>query len=558
MNIFKTAILIVLFKVICMVVFAQASTDDKLASYYYNNGEFDKAAIYYERLYNRTPSNNYYKFYFKSLIALENYKTSLKLVKKQIKKYPGNSNYILDHGRVEHKLGNYSKAKKLYEKAIKELPKNQHQIIKLARAFAEMGEIAYALDTYERGKKLLRGQYHFNIEIADIYGSLDKHEEMIAEYLDLLEISNAYIQQVQNVLNRNLSFEKKTKQNEILRVSLLKRIQKNPQKIIFAELLIWMFMQQNNLQQAMIQTKALDKRNKEQGNRVMALARICVKNKQYDQAVKGYMYVMEKGAENIFFTKCKIQLLRVKNMKVQENLSDTVELLALDKQYTETLLELGSYPSTIPLMKDQALLKAYRLHNIADAMLILEKAIVVKNIKPHDRAELKLLKGDLMLVQGEIWDASLLYGQVEKQYKYDRLGEKAKFKNAIIGYYTGNFRWAKGLLDVLKGSTSKLIANDAMKLSLLITDNSTVDTTTVPLLMYARADFLMIQNRHNEAILTLDSINKIYPFPDANDPKELIIRVKGLLLIVGGRVPGGTFFIDKEKALLYHGTEIDN
>lgn len=36
---------------------------------------------------------------------------------------------------------------------------------------------------------------------------------------------------------------------------------------------------------------------------------------------------------------------------------------------------------------------------------------------------------------------------------------------------------------------------------------------------------------------------------------KVIIRVQGLSLIVGGRVPGGTLNIDEEKAQLYHGTK---
>lgn len=36
---------------------------------------------------------------------------------------------------------------------------------------------------------------------------------------------------------------------------------------------------------------------------------------------------------------------------------------------------------------------------------------------------------------------------------------------------------------------------------------------------------------------------------------KVIIRVQGLSLNVGGRVPGGTLMIDEEKATLYHGQE---
>lgn len=34
-----------------------------------------------------------------------------------------------------------------------------------------------------------------------------------------------------------------------------------------------------------------------------------------------------------------------------------------------------------------------------------------------------------------------------------------------LAYYRGDFKYAQGLLDVLKAATSELVANDAMQLS---------------------------------------------------------------------------------------------
>jgi TolA-binding protein len=112
---------------------------------------------------------------------------------------------------------------------------------------------------------------------------------------------------------------------------------------------------------------------------------------------------------------------------------------------------------------------------------------------------------------GDIWEASLRYSQVEKSFKYDAIGQEAKFRVARISYYTGDFKWAQAQLDVLKGATSKLIANDALELSLTISDALAIDTNTAPLLIYARADLLAFQNKDDLAKTTLDSINKLYP-----------------------------------------------
>jgi tetratricopeptide (TPR) repeat protein len=92
------------------------------------------------------------------------------------------------------------------------------------------------------------------------------------------------------------------------------------------------------------------------------------------------------------------------------------------------------------------------------------------------------------------------------------LGEEARFKNAKLSYYTGDFKWSQGQLDVLKASTSELIANDALNLSVLITENNPpADSNTTPLLMFARADLLEFQNKDEEAIAILDSITTLFP-----------------------------------------------
>jgi tetratricopeptide (TPR) repeat protein len=123
----------------------------------------------------------------------------------------------------------------------------------------------------------------------------------------------------------------------------------------------------------------------------------------------------------------------------------------------------------------------------------------------------KIKLGDFLVVKNQVWDAALYYMQAEKAFKYDELGDRAKFKAAKIYYYTGEFDYARSQLDVLKGSTSKLIANDAMYLSNLINDNTIIDTTFKPMEMFARADLLLEQKKFSKAFATLDSIDAEYP-----------------------------------------------
>ena len=81
----------------------------------------------------------------------------------------------------------------------------------------------------------------------------------------------------------------------------------------------------------------------------------------------------------------------------------------------------------------------------------------------------------------------------------------------------GEFDWAKAQLDVLKGSTSKLIANDALDLSQLIADNTTLDTTYSAMKYFAKADFLIFQNKTDSAKIMLNDFFKAFPGHSLSD-----------------------------------------
>ena len=90
--------------------------------------------------------------------------------------------------------------------------------------------------------------------------------------------------------------------------------------------------------------------------------------------------------------------------------------------------------------------------------------------------------------------------------KNSTISQEARFKVAKTSYYKGDFTWAESQLKILKASTSQLIANDALDLKLLISDNKYEDSLQVALKLYARADLMAFQNKNEAAIMLLDTI----------------------------------------------------
>jgi tetratricopeptide (TPR) repeat protein len=402
---------------------AQISTEEQLAIQYYNNKEFDKALVYYEKLYNKKSPKEFYTPYLNCLVELKDFNKAEKIVKKQIKQNPQYPNFIVDLGAVYSKSDEPEKAKKTWEQAIKAV-KEDDQVFAVANSFIALKQYEYAIDTYLKGRNISENNYPFNFELADVYNTKGDKMAMIREYLDVLEISDSYIQSVQNALQTSFGNESDAKQNELLKTELLKRIQRNPDKTILSELLIWMQLQQKDWEGAFVQAKALDKRKKEQGNRVMGLAQLFAQNEAYDMAIKGYQYVIAKGADGYFYTNARMELLNVYYQKIIStgNYSN-VDLTELEKNYTITIQELGKSASTAVLLKNLAHLQAFYLNKPTDAIALLEETITLPQLDVTTQAQCKLELGDILLMTGDIWEASLRYSQVEKAFKYDAIGQ---------------------------------------------------------------------------------------------------------------------------------------
>ncbi len=495
---------------IALPAFGQTS-DEQLAKYYLESGDFEKALLYYENLYDKNQNSANYNGLYSCYMQLESYRDAEKLVKKHMKKYRSNTYYI-DLGAVYEAQGDKDDAEDAYREAIENLPKSQGMIIRTANEFIKRSMPELALDTYEAGRKILDDRYPFSYEMAGLYGSMGNTEKMIVAYLDLLDYNESYLQTIQNALNRSIDFESDDDSIELLRVELLRRVQKNPEKTIYAELLTWLFLQQRDFNSAYIQLKAIDKRLGENGQRLLSLANLCLNNEEFRVAAKCYEYLVEKGEKNPYYVYARAGELRASFEDLRRAFPpDTAALEKLDKSYASLLDELGRNRETIGVLRQKAQLEAYYLGRLKDANITLNEALDVPGIPEEMRGEIKLDLARILIARDYIWDASLLCSQVDKAFKNDILGYEAKFLNAKISYYNGEFNWAQAQLDILKGSTSKLISNDAIELSLLITDNLNLDTIYEPMLMYARADLYVTQRRFESATATLDSIMSEYP-----------------------------------------------
>lgn len=506
----STIMLLFVALLIPMFSCAQNNNQAQLANQFFKSGSYQKASELYLGLYNTHKSPNYYQGLLDCYIALSEIDAAEKLVKTHSKKYDENPSVLVDYAHVYTLKGETKKASKKFKELLNQLKENDHLVSVTANRLYKLEYFDYAIKAYKIGLQN-PNKSSLRFHLARIYGKQGNIELMYKNYLELIVSNKQYLQSVKITLNRTINNDSENQNNLLLKSVLLKKVQETGDENL-GDLLIWLFIQEKNFSAAFDQEKAMDLRLNSDQKKIFVLASICRKNKAFTVAKKCYTYIIDLGIESIYYLDAQLALMNVNKELLEAQPKTTKQEWALlEQEYITSFSVLGKTSYTILLIRDLAQIQAFRLYDLDKASATIKEALELHSASMENLAQCKLVYADILLLQNEIWDAILYYSQVDKAYKHDVLGHEAKFRRAKISYYQGDFDWAQAQLDVLKKSTAKLIANNAMELSLLIQDNLNMDTTTVTMEMFARADLLIYQNKLNQAYHTLDSIIIDYP-----------------------------------------------
>jgi tetratricopeptide (TPR) repeat protein len=482
-----------------------------LASKYYQDKEFGKAAELYEQLYASTKSEGYFNIYFDCLLGIPDYEKAEKAIKKGLRGNSADSYWYVQWGFLKKAQGQMAESVKMYEKAISALSDNPTEYPNLANQFINRREYEYAEKVYIKARAS-QNPAIYNYELARIYYYMRNYDRMLNEYLEWMKQKESNLEIVKSNLQSVLSMDNDGEISKQLKNYVLKRIQQEPAQLIYNRLLIWLFIQDKNFVAATRQAIALDKRTGTEDANVFELANVSASNKYYDEAAKAYDYLISKGKKAEYYNLASQQRMRMNYDRfVDEGVLDVNRAKELQNLFNQTFVTLGVSAETVDLQIAYAHLIAFYLNLPSDAIKTLTNGLVMAGVNMQQISALKAELSDVYVYSGDLWEAVISYSQVIESNKATPLGDDVKFKKAKLGYYMGNFSWAKAQLDALRASTSKLIANDAMDLSLFISENLEDDSLAAPLKIFARADLHLFRNNFTDALAALDSVSTIYP-----------------------------------------------
>ncbi len=510
--------------VLCFSYFAVAQ-DDFLAKQYFNDGDFEKAVVFYEKLVETNPRRTDYS---EGLIAcyqqLERYEEAEEYLLQKINE--GNTYPILliELGH-NHALQNApEKAAEYYKKALAKINENPNFGYSIAFRFQKFSLLDYALKAYSRAMEL-NPKLDYNYQLARIYGEQGNIDKMYNSYLNLLINGKTSKSNILRSIDDFISSDPENENNIKLKKILLQKAQQNPD-ILWNDLLSWLFVQQKQYNSAFRQEKAIYRRM-EGGSiqRLVSLGDLVLEDNEKEIAKSIFEYVVEQSADEVTRLNAQLNLIDIQLMAANEK-----TLVEVGKQY-ESLVETHGYKSqTLQLQIAYANFLTFKLDTPQPAIDILKNCLELP-LNARGKAFVKLALGDILVFDKKFNQALIYFSQIQKNLKNDVLGQNARFKVAQTSFYKGDFDWALTQLKVLRASTSQLIANDAMQLSLLISDNSLEDSTQTALKKYARADLLAYQNKTKEAISALDDILQNHKGEKIEDEAllkqgELLVSIK--------------------------------
>ena len=468
------------------------SQNELLAQNYFDKGEFDKATSLYEELDKKQPGN----FYFTQKLVscyqgLKQFDKAEKLLlsKKEKSNQPG---FFVELGYNAQLQKNQAKADSYYKKAIDAVANQPNYAYQIGQAFEQKSLLQQAYNTYEIGQKN-NSSMNFDYQMALLQGQMGNLDVMVVK---LLDYSYSNVNATLNVQNQLVLFMQDDAENVFansLKKELLLRTQKT-QDIYWNQFLSWLYVNQKEYNKAFIQEKSIYKRNPESFDDIIQLAQICVTEKDNETAQAIFQFILQNTTDESTILNAQYFLLK------NEIVNSKPENYPLIQTKFDTLLnQFGDSPFSVDLQILAAHFKAFHQNDFENSKALLDKLMEMP-LNIRQKAKVKMELADVFVFNEKFNQAIIYYAQIQNDLPNDEFSHEASMRMAKTSFFKKDFNWSMKQAKELKQASTQLIANDAVELFLLISDNSAEDSLQVALQDFSKADLLEYQNKPAAAL----------------------------------------------------------
>ncbi len=489
---------LLLFLILLSSVLGQAQSI-QLADNYADQGEYEKAYSIYEKAYQGNQRNFGYLFRMVEFQQqLENYQKADSLLDQGEQIAAAKFLFPVERGFNASLQGKDELAASYYKSAIAQIDSIPESGFSIAQAFERRTLLDQAIASYEKSMAV-NPSYDYNFQMARLYGEQGKLELMFNKYLDLIQNNEELVPRAQAIFSQYITEDAANAGNQALRKAVLIRSRANP-SLIYNQILSWLFVQQKEFNAAFVQEKAIYNRTRENILNLQNLAVMAIEDEDNTAALNILDYIIkETQVQSIKYVAQTLEL------KIKSDAAVASDFPLIKSSYEKLINDYGQDERTFSLQHNYANFLALQSGDIQQAIDLLG-TLEDQNLSRYQKAENKMLLADILVLQEQFNRALILYSQIQNDLPNAEIAQESQFKVARTSYFQGDFPWSLTQLKVLRGAASKLIANDAMELSLTISDHSLYDTTYVALKAFAKAEFKQYQNKRTEAIALYDAL----------------------------------------------------
>ncbi|MDX1906682.1 MAG: tetratricopeptide repeat protein [Bacteroidia bacterium] len=488
---------------------AQSDAEEMLAEQYFRDGEYAQALPIYEQLYRKAATVQVTQRMVVCYEKLDQYEEATKLLERAIRREPDVLIYPALMADLLEKTGDFKAAEKLYQEIVSKKLTSREACIQLGAYFYQENKLDPALMVYRQGRKITRNEYEFCEEIGNLLQIKGDYEGATTEFL------NIYYQNSEDLSAASISILNlitPASEATVERVLLL-AVDKHQTDAGLRIILYEYYVMAKNFAEAFVQVKAIDKLFQEDGERIYQFSETMRNNKDYTLSNQALDYLIERKKGSPYYLQAHFdKALNNESRAFDQIPTDMAAVRQAIVDYGKLLDEFGRRAQYFNAIYRRAYLMVFYGDQIDQALVELEDITrSSQGLRQEDWARGRVLAGDILLMKKEYNKAKLVYTEVSDALKDRPQGAAARFKLAQMAYYRGEFSLAQAFLNGIKDNTSNDISNDAIRLNLLIIDNTGLDTTTKPLELFAQAQLLTYQRSYEEAIILLDSLAFTYP-----------------------------------------------
>ncbi|MBT8206443.1 MAG: tetratricopeptide repeat protein, partial [Eudoraea sp.] len=374
---------------------------DFLAKQYLNDGDYEKAVVFYERLVKDNPRRpDYVEGLLSCYQQLERFQDAEKLLLDRINSKSASPSLHIELG-YNYVLQNLpEEAEQAYEKALTYIDSNPNFGYLIGMRFERYALLDYALRAYSKAMTI-NPQLDYNYYKARIYGEKGDVEKMYGAFLELLVKGKSPKASILRNIDNFISQNPQDPNNLTLKKLLLQKAQTNPD-LLWNELLSWLFVQQRQFNLAFIQEKAIYRRAAENDlQRMESLGEIALEGSAHNQAIPIFEFIEKNSINPVTRLNAQLNLIDIELLDTTDKILERI-----DGKFRNLISQYGYQPETLQLQIAYANFLTFRRGLPGEGEAILKKSLDLPLTK-YMEAYVKIALGDI-LVFGQKFNEALI------------------------------------------------------------------------------------------------------------------------------------------------------